>query len=241
MWILAVDTATSSQGVAILQDNRVVAHSQTLSQAIPPSRNLLPTIHEMLGANSLTIVQIEGFAVSIGPGSFTGLRVGLATLLGLRMKLGIPVIGVPTLEAMAHHYHDSTYRVCPILKAGKGEVYWAQFHCPNGEMVRLSEDRVGSVVECMESIGEPTVMFGEGWFAHKKQFELTLGTLCLQETSGEIFTLAVNVGILAMRQYQVNPKPPHRIVPRYIHPSYAQQRKENSHTIEDVQHVYQKY
>lgn len=228
MLILAVETATSSQGVAILEENRVLAHSHTLPQVTPPSRNLLPTIHEILLSTNLTIREVEGLAVSIGPGSFTGLRVGVATLLGLRMKLGIPVVGVPTLEAMAQYYHDSSSRVCPILKAGREEVYWAQFQCQNGEVVRLSEDRVGSVVECMDSIVEPTVIFGEGWLAHKKQLEVTLGPHCLGETSQEMFMSAVNVGILALKQFHKSPMPSQSIFPRYIHPSYAETRKETS-------------
>src|SRR5215831_11130885 len=100
MKVLAVETATSWQSVAVLDDSRVLARYDQ-DAAGSHAKLLLPTIDRLLHETSLTLKQLDGLAVSIGPGSFTGLRVGLATLLGFRTITGLPMAIVPTLEGLA--------------------------------------------------------------------------------------------------------------------------------------------
>src|SRR5688572_23542415 len=115
MKILAVDTATSCQSVAVLKGESVLAHVEQNAQG-SHAKWIVPSIDAALRAAGLEIHEMNGFAVSIGPGSFTGLRVGLATLLGFRTVLGTPLVAVPTLEAMAWSVRTTEGTVCPILK-----------------------------------------------------------------------------------------------------------------------------
>jgi tRNA threonylcarbamoyladenosine biosynthesis protein TsaB len=107
---------------------------------------------------------LDGLALSIGPGSFTGLRVGLATLLGFRSVTGLPVAAVPTLQALAYNAKKSTIPICPILKCRQGEVYWAQYErTGTGELKPLLEERVGPPAEVSGTLRKPTVVLGPGW------------------------------------------------------------------------------
>ena len=126
MKILAVDTATSYQSVAILEDEVVLAYVEQDAQG-SHAKWLVLSIDTALRAAGLQLRNMNGLAVSIGPGSFTGLRVGLGTLLAFRTVLGTPLVAVPTLEAMAWNMRTTEGTICPILKSRKNEIYWAMY------------------------------------------------------------------------------------------------------------------
>ena len=103
MLILAVETATSHQSVAVLKDDTVVGTRNRDAQG-SHTRWLIPSIQDLLSSLRLELNQMAGLALSIGPGSFTGLRAGLATMLGFRLALELPLVTVSTLEAMAWNF-----------------------------------------------------------------------------------------------------------------------------------------
>jgi len=123
MKILAVETATSWQSVAIVEGDRVLGRSDG-DAAGTHAKKLLPAIDRLLASCGMALPDLDGLAVSIGPGSFTGLRVGLATLMGFRAVTGLPLAAVPTLEAMAWNLRGAPELLCPVLRARTGEVYW---------------------------------------------------------------------------------------------------------------------
>ncbi|HSR10897.1 MAG TPA: tRNA (adenosine(37)-N6)-threonylcarbamoyltransferase complex dimerization subunit type 1 TsaB, partial [Thermodesulfobacteriota bacterium] len=134
MIVLALETATLAGSVALVdagdgETGRRIIGENTLSNPETHSARLMPGIDRLLKEASLTIRDIGGIAVSIGPGSFTGLRIGVATAKGLAYALGIPVAGVPTLDALAATRPFSPDPVCPVLDARKKEVYAALFRC----------------------------------------------------------------------------------------------------------------
>ncbi len=175
MRILAVDTATTWQSVAVLDGTEVLARSDQ-DAAGAHAKWLVPTIDRVLRANGLTLASLDGLAVSIGPGSFTGLRVGLATMQGFRAVTGLPLVAVPTLEAMAWNLRRASQPVCPILKARAGEVYWAVYQWEGNDMLRcLMEERVGPLELVGRSIEGPTVVFGEGWQIYRDELWRLLG------------------------------------------------------------------
>ncbi len=126
MKILAVETATRCQSVAIVDDFQVLAQ-ETHSDCASHASVLVPSIDRLLQSLTLSLKQLDGLAVSLGPGSFTGLRVGLSTMVGFRLATRLPLVTVSTLEAMAWNVKDESRQICPILKASRGEVYWALF------------------------------------------------------------------------------------------------------------------
>ena len=134
MRILAVDTTTPSGSVAILDGTRLVAEIAVESASTHSSR-LLASINLLLGALHLGIKDIEGFAVAPGPGSFTGIRIGLSTVKSFAFASGKPVAPVSSLQALAWKLRDSQARlVCPTLDAKKGEIYAALYEIEVGRM-----------------------------------------------------------------------------------------------------------
>src|SRR6185503_11903617 len=163
MKILGIDTATTTASVALIDDNQPVIEkfhnknsevSENLT--IGPKGNhaeiILPLIRAVLDQAKLCLSELDGIAVSIGPGSFTGLRIALATVKGLAYDLGIPVVGISTLHAQASRVCDTGDLICAMLDARKREVYAALFRRVNGNLMRLSDDGVMSVTNAIEMI-----------------------------------------------------------------------------------------
>lgn len=225
MKLLAVETATGCQSVAVLDGTAVLARSDQDIQGAH-ARWLIPTIDRVLTASRLTLSGLEGLAVSIGPGSFTGLRVGLATMTGIRMVTGTPLAAVPTLEAMAWNLRDPDRVLCPILKARAGEVYWAQYRWTSaGELTTIMEERVGSPEQVARSIGGPTLVFGEGWQLYCDELCRLLGLQegDVREAPREAMAAsAVGVGLAGLARLARGEAAGQGLSPRYVQRSEAE-------------------
>jgi tRNA threonylcarbamoyladenosine biosynthesis protein TsaB len=122
MRVLALETATLAGSAALLEGGHVVGQI-ALNIALTHSERLMAMVDRLLQDCRWETADLEGLAVSVGPGSFTGLRVGVATAKGLALALGLPVAAVPTLDALAGNLPFADALVCPVLDARKGEVY----------------------------------------------------------------------------------------------------------------------
>lgn len=160
MRILAVETSTLAGGAAVLEGDRVVG-STVLNIALTHSERLMAMIDRLLGDCGLTLDRLEGMAVSIGPGSFTGLRVGIATVKGLALATGLPVVAVPTLDALARALPFAAPAVCPVLDARKGEVYVSMYRWAGGDMARIWEYLALPPAEAVSRIESPAVLLGD--------------------------------------------------------------------------------
>src|SRR5512137_274131 len=136
MYILGIETATKTGGVAIVSEQGVVAE-YTLNIEVTHSERLMSTVDRVLADTGLTISNIDGFGISIGPGSFTGLRIGLSTVKGLAFTTGKRVAAVPTLKALAWNIPYPLHPVCPLLDAKKKEVYAALYRHDGGELLQM--------------------------------------------------------------------------------------------------------
>lgn len=135
--ILAVDTTTSSGSVALLEDRRLVGE-KTEESGTTHSARLLGSVDRLLRSEGLSIAEIDVFAVAAGPGSFTGIRIGLSTVKALAFASGKPVVPVSSLRALALKLAlKGAPLVCPALDAKKGEVYAALFECAAGRLVEV--------------------------------------------------------------------------------------------------------
>jgi tRNA threonylcarbamoyladenosine biosynthesis protein TsaB len=174
MKILAVETATTWQSVAIVEDERVVVqHAQEAGGA--HGALLLHTIDQLLVQAKLRLSDLGGLACSMGPGSFTGIRVGLATCLGLRAATGLPLALVPTLEAMAWNVTVATIPVCPVLISRRGEVYWAIFRWGRDQQLeRVLSEQVGTVRAFAHSLTDHVLVFGAGWSSMESDIRAAL-------------------------------------------------------------------
>lgn len=163
MSILAIDTATQVSSVAVASETRLLAEL-TMQARLTHSETLLPHMEQVLKMANVKKEELEGIAVSLGPGSFTGLRIGLAAAKAVCYALKLPLVGVPTLEALAWHYPVAGVRVMTLLDAQKGNAYRQSFRWHNGRMEALEEITVVSLPEVIAScaaLQEPVVLLGD--------------------------------------------------------------------------------
>lgn len=163
MRILGVDTSTSCGGLGIIDDGRMVAE-YAFPREGTLSAELIPAIQALLAEAELGLDQIDGIAISLGPGSFTGLRVGLSVVKGLALTAERAVVGIPTLDALAHNLPFTPYFICPIVDARKGEIYTALYkNVEGGGVEQLTPHQVLSPSALIEGIPpQETVFLGDG-------------------------------------------------------------------------------
>lgn len=141
MLVLGIDTSAIVCSVALLSNETCLA-SRTVSDGLTHSETLLPLIKELLCKGNVGVSDLDCIAISHGPGSFTGLRIGISAVKGLAISGNIPCVGVSTLEALAMNAIDREgFILCPVMDARRGEFYNALFRVENGKLIRLSEDR----------------------------------------------------------------------------------------------------
>jgi tRNA threonylcarbamoyladenosine biosynthesis protein TsaB len=126
MKILALETATMTGSIAIMEEEELIAEVR-INIKVAHAERLMPSIDWLLKASHVSVEEIDAFAVSIGPGSFTGLRIGLSTAKGFSYATKKPLVPVPTLDAFARTLPFSPYYICPMLDARKKEVYTALY------------------------------------------------------------------------------------------------------------------
>ena len=139
MLILALDTSGRTASCALCRDGKVLA-SETRDSMMDHSRTLLPVCEDLLKHNGLQLSDIDAFAAVVGPGSFTGVRIGTAAVKGFSWALGKPCAGVSSLLAMAYGAKEDGV-LCTAVDARPGEHYYALFSRENGRVTRLTEDR----------------------------------------------------------------------------------------------------
>jgi tRNA threonylcarbamoyladenosine biosynthesis protein TsaB len=161
MRVLAIETSTLAGGVALCEDGRVVGLS-LLDIALTHSERLMAMIDRLLEDCRATLADVDGLAISIGPGSFTGLRVGAATAKGLALALSVPVAPVPTLDALAANVPFAAAPVCALLDARKNEVYCALYRWDGHATRRESEYLALSPEAAIERLPSPVIVLGDG-------------------------------------------------------------------------------
>ena len=167
MSILSIDTSSQVSSVAVLSAERVAAEL-SMQGALTHSETLMPHIGTALEMARVKKNELEGIAVSIGPGSFTGLRIGLAAAKMMAYALHIPLIAVPTLEALAHHTICEGVRLVPMMDAQKGNVYAQEFAWePGAEGLTLRESHPlvilprTEVLAGLEHSTQPVLLLGD--------------------------------------------------------------------------------
>lgn len=162
MKILSLESSAISASVALTEDEKLIAQSFQ-NCGLTHSRTLLPMAESLLQNCGVTLGDVDAIAVAHGPGSFTGVRIGVATVKGLALGSDKPCIGVSTLEAMAHGARALGGRLCCVMDARAGQVYNALFAIENGSVQRLCDDRAIKLTDLAEEIGTtPYFLVGDG-------------------------------------------------------------------------------
>lgn len=164
MKILAIDSSSISASVAILEDDLLIGEFFTNIKTTH-SLTVMPMLENLLCQCSCTLEEIDVFAVNIGPGSFTGLRIGICAVKGMAYALGKPCVGVSTLESLAYNLSHTNGVICPVMDARCDQVYTATF-CANGEKIdRLTQDTalcISTLEENLKTEKKDIFLVGDG-------------------------------------------------------------------------------
>jgi tRNA threonylcarbamoyladenosine biosynthesis protein TsaB len=241
MKILAIETSTMLGGIAVADDSAGLIAEVRLNVKSTHSERLMTEISHVLQQSGLTAHDIDIFGVAIGPGSFTGLRIGLSTAKGFSYATGKPIVSVPTLEAFAWNFPYCRHPVCIMLDARKGEVYAALFQWTGNGFTRLMSEVSVRAEKLLEEItsgipslpsakagkemsGEERILFaGEGALLYRTTIEGIIGEKAVFAPLEKMVPSPANVASIGMQKALKGEfSEPVSLVPVYIRRSEAE-------------------
>ena len=226
MKVIGIDTSTMMGSVGIIDDDRPLGQF-SLNIERTHSERLMEAISGLIESVGITVDQIDCLAISIGPGSFTGLRIGLGTVKGLSMVSGKSVVPVSTLEALAFNTPFCRHLICPLLDAKKNEVYTALFkYADDGSIIRLTDDLVISPGLLMDRLNEPVVFSGDGVYVYRDLLRRHLGDLAYFAPANTILPSGISIAVIGLQNFQKGMAGSSSLVPVYIRKSEAEVRFE---------------
>ncbi len=229
MKILALDTSSIVATVAIMDGEKLMAE-YTLNHRKTHSQKLMPILDELLKTCQLRPRDIDVFGVSLGPGSFTGLRIGLATIKAMAQALDKPVVGVSTLEGLAHNLAYSKDRICPIIDGQRDLVYTGLYQWDRDGLKGICQDKVIPIRDLLEKLkadGEAIIFVGDAVDKFKGQIEEKMGSLAIFPPSMFAIARASSIAQLTrIRALQGKLSGVHDILPIYMRKSQAEKQWE---------------
>jgi len=227
MRILSIDTSGAMASVAVAIDERIAAESLLATDRTLSAR-LVPEIERLLTLSGLGMADIDLFAAAVGPGSFTGVRAGVATVQGLALATGKPCLGFSTLAMLALNFPLSRLPVCALLDARKSEVYAGLYDCSDPIPRPLIPDCVMPPLKFAELLRQqcpgPVILAGEGAVRYGDVFATTLGADALAAPFPHHCGHAGNGALLARDGFAhgLALSDPSQLLPVYIRPSEAE-------------------
>ncbi len=153
MKILAIDTSSQIASVAICDENKTY-HETTIETNMTHSQMIMPMVEKALAECEFSLKDIDAFAVDSGPGSYTGLRIGVAAIKGMAFAEGKPCFGISTLHSLAYNCNFFNGEIVSIIHARQEVVYFARFFCENGVISYLEQDKMTTVNELIDVLAE---------------------------------------------------------------------------------------
>ncbi len=216
MYILGIETSTKTGSVAVVSEEGVIAQ-YSLNIEITHSERLMATVDRVLKDTGLAIADMRGFSVSAGPGSFTGLRIGISTVKGLALATDKPIAAVQTLQALAWNLPVAAHPVCPLLDARKNEVYTAVYRYDGAALVLLRPETAMPVATLADEIIGKTIFTGEGSLIYRREIEALFGARALFAPLAATLPSAAAVAEIGLAMIkggcQTNPD---ALIPTYI-------------------------
>ncbi len=205
MRILGIDSSVPQGSVALLENDHIISETSTSKVSGNHSDGLLRMVDDVLSEARYKIADIDGFSVTQGPGSFTGLRVGVSLVKGFALAMEKPVQGIDTLEAVSACLEPTEHPICAILDARKKEVYCAFFSYEESELKRTTPDQAMSPEKLCEMILKPTVFTGSGLETYGEYFSSRLGSLFIDNSKAIRHSVAASAALLARPHLENHP------------------------------------
>lgn len=225
MKILALDSTADICTAAICDDLTLIAE-MTFNTGNTHSQTLLPVVEQILNISEISLDDIELFACSTGPGSFTGVRIGVATVKGLAYGKNKPCASVSTLDALAYNLRGYNGILCPVMNARRDQVYNALFECRDSTVTRLCPDRAISIEELdreLADMDKPVYLCGDGYNITEKGFDLIKPRFVPER---QRLQSAYSVACIAFAEYKDgNILSDSELVPIYLRPSQAERER----------------
>lgn len=206
MKILSMECSATPASVAVIEDGKILS-SGFVNVKLTHSQTLMPMVENVLNLSKLNINDINGLAISNGPGSFTGIRIGISAIKGIAAAKNLPCVAVSTLRAMAENFIGTDCYICAVMDARCNQVYNAIFEIKNNEVVRLCEDRAlmcdelaNEIKSTYKNADKPIVIVGDGTDIF---FPFVEGINNVRKSSAQLrFQNAVSVGLVAQEQFE---------------------------------------
>lgn len=218
--ILSIDSSAQTASAALTEGEKVIK-SEFINAGLTHSETLLPMIKRVMQGKDIST--LDAIAITAGPGSFTGVRIGVATAKGLAFKNDIPCISVSTLEAIAYNFISEDCIVCAVMDARRMQFYNALFEIKDGKCNRLCEDRAISIEELREEIRtyDKVVVAGDG--AKLCYENIKLDNVCLADEE-KLYQNAVSIAKAAQSKEKI---PAAKLLPIYLRQSQAERELKN--------------
>jgi len=228
MNILVIETTGGVASVALVCPEKIIAEF-SVNNSLTHSQTLMPMINQMLTSAAFDKADIALIAASEGPGSFTGLRIGAAAAKGLAFGLGLKIVPVSTLDALAYNAFTWEGAVVPIMDARRDQVYTALYNCTRGKIARESEYLVcgaDEIIDAAHKTGKKAMFLGDGAIVHREKiiargFSVAPNALLLQR--------AASVGAIALEIAHKAAVDANKFEPFYIRPSQAERLASGEH------------
>jgi tRNA threonylcarbamoyladenosine biosynthesis protein TsaB len=225
MIILAIDTASTTGSVAVVDDEMLLAEI-TVARRETHSRRLMNMIDDALDMAGLSMGRVDGFVFTKGPGSFTGLRIGLSIIKALALAAAKPLVGISSLEVLAHQASEISRLICPMMDARNKELYCARYRFTDGGLVPVTAERACTPEECASGIIEPCLLIGDGAHRYRSFFESRIGEharfAAIIDGVPRAST-AARLGLIRFKENQTDCV--QTVVPVYLRKSYAEPKK----------------
>ncbi|OPZ93205.1 MAG: tRNA threonylcarbamoyladenosine biosynthesis protein TsaB [Firmicutes bacterium ADurb.Bin419] len=229
MKVLAIDTSTAVAAIALMDDEKLLGE-YSLNNKKTHSQKLMVMIKEIFNDLEIKPLDIDVFAASTGPGSFTGLRIGVTTAKAMAFATSKPVIGVPTLDALAYNVVTSSFIICPILDARNNQVFTALYQSKDGKLERITEYLgipVNELVQLIKEKNKTVIFTGDAIDLHRNYFITELSGNCEFSPLAMRLQRASSVAEIALKMAKEGKyESSFELVPFYLRKSQAERELE---------------
>lgn len=228
MKIIGMDSSGLTASVAIVEDDKLTA-VYSVNYKKTHSQTLVPMLDEIAKMTELDLSTVDAIAIAKGPGSFTGLRIGSATAKGLGLALSIPIVEVPTTDALAYNYFGTDRLICPIMDARREQVYTGLYEFKDDELSVLKEataEPIEETVERVNSHGRHVIFLGDGVSVFKEKILSLIKVPVTFSDAAKCMQSAASVATLGLKLFKEGKAvPASEHVPDYLRLSQAEREK----------------